>query len=240
MFNNLIETNAKRQRSTGGTLMSVVLHVALVGLAVYATANAAVEAEKPKEEKVEFVETPKEEPPPPEPEPEPPPPPPPDVAVAPPPPKGFQILQAPVEIPDVIPKIDLTKKAISEADFSGKGVAGGVAKGVVGAPPPPVVDANQTYFEFQVEKPVVSLGNAAPTYPPMLESQGVTGQVIAQFEVTTEGRVDMDTFKVIESSHELFTAAVKSALQRMRFKPAEIGGKPVRQLVQQSFVFNTK
>ncbi|HEX6601348.1 MAG TPA: TonB family protein [Solirubrobacterales bacterium] len=240
MFNNLIETNAKKQRSAGGTFMSVLLHVGLIALTVYATAQATTEAEKPKEEKVEFVETPKEEPPPPEPEPEPAPPPPPDVVAAPPPPKGFQVLQAPVEIPDVIPKIDLNKKAINEADFSGKGVAGGVAKGVVGAPPPPVVDANQTYFEFQVEKPVVSLGNASPVYPPMLQSQGVTGQVIAQFVVNTEGRVEMDTFKVIESSHELFTAAVKSALSRMRFQPAEVGGHKVKQLVQQPFVFNVK
>ena len=238
MFNNLIETNAKKQRTAGGTFMSVLLHVVLIGITVYATAHATVAAEKPKEEKVEFVETPKEEPPPPEPEPTPPPPP--DVVAAPPPPKGFQVLQAPVEIPDVIPKIDLSKKAIDEADFSGKGVAGGMATGVVGAPPPPVVDANQTYFEYQVEKPVVSLGNVSPNYPSMLESQGVTGQVIAQFEVSTEGKADMSTFKVVESSHELFTAAVKSALSRMRFQPAEIGGKKVRQLVQQAFVFKPR
>ena len=35
----------------------------------------------------------------------------------------------------------------------------------------------------------------------------------------------------------LFTQAVKSVLPRMRFSPAQIGGKPVNQLVQQSFQF---
>jgi periplasmic protein TonB len=238
MFNNLIETNAKRQRSFGGTAMSFLLHGGLIALVVVATANAGQIVEKPKDEKVEFVETPKDEPPPPEPEPEKAPPPPPDVVAAPPPPKGFQVLQAPVEIPDVIPKIDLNRKAIDEADFTGKGVAGGTSKGVEGAPPAPIVDANQTYFEFQVEKPVVALNNAQPNYPGMLQSQGVGGQVIAQFVVDTTGRVDVSTFKVIESSHELFTSAVKATLPRMRFQPAEVGGRKVKQLVQQPFVFN--
>lgn len=238
MFKNLIETNAKRQRSAGGTMASIVLHGALIGLAVVATASAAIEAEKPKEEKVEFVEAPKDEPPPPEPEVEPAPPPPPDVVAAPPPPKGFQVVTPPIDIPDVIPKIDLSRKAIDEADFSGKGVAGGTSKGVEGAPPAPIVGDNQTYFEFQVEKPVVSLNNAQPNYPGMLQSQGVAGQVIAQFTVDTTGRVEPNSFKVIESSHDLFTSAVRNVLPRMRFQPAEVGGRKVRQLVQQPFVFS--
>jgi protein TonB len=238
MFKNLIETNAKPQRSLGGTVMSFILHGGLIALAVVATASAGQQEEKPKDEKVEFVETPKDEPPPPEPEPERAPPPPPDVVAAPPPPKGFQVLQAPVEIPDVIPKIDLNRKAIDEADFSGKGVAGGTSKGVEGAPPSPVVDNNQTYFEFQVEKAVVPLNQVSPQYPGMLQSQGVSGTVIAQFVVGIDGKVDMSTFKVIESSHDLFTAAVKNALPRMRFQPAEVGGNKVKQLVQQPFVFN--
>jgi protein TonB len=54
------------------------------------------------------------------------------VAVAPPPPKGFQVLTAPVEIPDVIHEVDLSKKVTDEADFSGKGVVGGTSKGVAG------------------------------------------------------------------------------------------------------------
>ena len=238
MFNNLIETNAKRQRSAGGTFFSFVVHAVLIGAVIVGTANAGMEAVEEKQEKVEFVETPKEEPPPPEPEPTPAPPPPPDVVAVPPPPKGFQTLPPPVSIPDVIPKIDLSAKAIDEADFSGKGVRGGTAKGVEGAPPAPITDAGQTFFEFQVEKPVAQINQVAPTYPSMLQSQGVTGQVIAQFVVDTTGRADVSTFKAIESSHDQFTAAVRNALPRMRFQPAEVGGRKVKQLVQQAFAFN--
>ena len=60
---------------------------------------------------------------------------PPAVAVAPPPPKGFQVLTAPINIPDKIPDIDLSKAVTDEKDFSGKGVAGGKANGVVGGVP---------------------------------------------------------------------------------------------------------
>ena len=47
----------------------------------------------------------------------------------------------------------------------------------------------------------------------------------------------MASFKVIRTTHELFATAVKNALPRMRFIPAEVGDKKVRQLVQQPFSF---
>jgi TonB family protein len=106
------------------------------------------------------------------------------------------------------------------------------------SPPPTVMDANQTYFEFQVEEPATPLDVAAPVYPATLRAQGVSGQVIAQFVVDTEGDVDVATFKVIQSSHELFTEAVRAAVAVMRFTPARVGGRAVKQLVQQPFVFN--
>ena len=43
--------------------------------------------------------------------------------------------------------------------------------------------------------------------------------------------------KILSSDNLLFNDAVLSALGRMRFVPAEIGGKKVRQLVQMPFVF---
>jgi len=235
MFNNLLESKPKKEKRSGGTLASIVLHSVLIAGAVYATANAAIESEKPRQEKIDFVETPKEEPPPPKDEP--PPPPPPDIVAAPPPPKGFQVLTAPVEIPDVIPEIDLSKKVTDEADFSGKGVAGGVAKGKEGGQA--VVQTDQPYFEFQVEKPVVPApGSTAPRYPDMLRQAGVEGEVLAQFVVDTTGRAENGSLKILKSSHDLFVQSVKNALPNMRFIPAEVGGRKVKQLVQQPFTFS--
>jgi len=235
MFNNLLESKPKKEKRGGGTMASIVLHSVLVGLAVYATANAAIQNEKPRQEKIDFVETPKDEPPPPKDEP--PPPPPPDIVAAPPPPKGFQVLTAPVEIPDVIPDIDLSKKVTDENDFSGKGVAGGTSKGVEGGKA--VVQSDQPYFEFQVEKPVVPApGSTSPRYPDMLRQAGVEGEVLAQFVVDTTGRAEAGSLKILKSSHDLFIQSVKNALPQMKFIPAEVGGRKVKQLVQQPFTFS--
>ena len=233
MFNQLIESKPKKQKLAGGTMFSIVLHTVLIGGAVYATARAGIKDEKTKAEKIQFVEIKKEPPKPVEKEP----PPPKEVIVKPPPPKGFQVLRAPVKIDIKIPEIDLSKAITNENDFSGKGVKGGVANGVVGGKGP-VVNDNQTYFEFQVEKPAEMLSDSPkPKYPSVLESSGIAGEVQAQFVVSSGGKADMDSFKVLKSTNELFTQAVKNVLPRMHFSPAMIGGKPVNQLVQQSFQF---
>ena len=229
MFNQLLESKAKKQKMAGGTVFSIVLHTVLISAAVYATAKAGAKDEKAKAEKIQFVEMKKEPPKVPDK-----PPPPKEVVVKPPPPKGFQVLRAPVRIDIKIPEIDLTKAITNESDFSGKGVKGGTGSGVVGG----IANTNQTYFEFQVEKPAEMLAESPkPKYPSVLESSGIAGEVQAQFVVNSSGKADMDSFKVLKSTNELFTQAVKNVLPRMKFSPAMIGGKPVNQLVQQSFQF---
>lgn len=100
------------------------------------------------------------------------------------------------------------------------------------------VNTDQPYFEFQVEKQVQTApGSAHPQYPAMLKSANVEGEVLAQFVVNTDGRADLSTFKVLKSTHDLFTKSVRTALPDMRFTPAEIGGHKVKQLVQQPFTF---
>jgi periplasmic protein TonB len=232
VFNNLIESKPQKQRSLGSTIFSLVAHGVVITLSVIATKQVGEAVAEEVMQKVEFVEIKKDEPPPPDQ-----PPPPPDVVAPPPIAKGFQVLTAPVNIPDVIPEIDLSKKLTNEADFSGKGVAGGIASGVVGGTPQ-VIDNNQTFFDFQVEKPVAPVpGTGNPRYPDILRSSSIEGEVLAQFVVDTTGRVEVSTFKVIRTSHELFSASVRQALPNMRFLAAEVGGRKVKQLVQQPFVF---
>src|SRR5258708_29529922 len=149
MFTTLLESKAKKQRSTGGLIFSGIMHAVLGTAAVYGTLQAKGELEKPRAEKVEFVDMKKKEPPPPKDEPKPIPK---EVVVAPPPPKGFQVLTAPIKGPDVLPDIDLSKKVTDEADFSGKGLQGGLAKGVVGGPGP--VNTDQPHFDSQLRKQV--------------------------------------------------------------------------------------
>src|SRR5256885_1415913 len=181
MFDNLLETKRKKERGAGGYVMSIALHVTVIGLAVAATANAGMQAAKEiREEKVNLMEVKK--PPPPETKP-----PPPDVVHTPPPPKGFQILTAPVEIPDVLPKIDLSKKMTDEADFTGKGSVGGTSKGVEGGVAKPLVET--ALYDFQVEKVASWIaGTGTPAYPEALKAAGIDGEVLASFVVDTTGR----------------------------------------------------
>jgi protein TonB len=261
MMNTLFESKPRKKRAAGGTIFSVVLHMAIVFFAVYATARAGVPAdEKSPEQKVNFVTVKKEEPPPPvEKKKEEPPPPKvkkaepkaPKVAELPPapkaeiaPPKGFKVLEAPVNVPVEIPKIDLSAKVTNEADFTGKGVKGGSSTGTEGsegtkegAAAGSAIDTNRNYAEFEVERQVSAISGTNVEYPESLRTSGIEGQVLAQFVVNENGRIETATFKVLESTNPAFTSAVKSALSRMRFRPAQIGKTNVSQVVQQALVF---
>jgi TonB family protein len=104
---------------------------------------------------------------------------------------------------------------------------------------PIAVNDSQTYFEFQVENAVtVAPGNPRPKYPTALRAANIEGEVLAQFVADTFGTADMRTFKVLKSSDDSFTDAVREALPAMRFVPALVGGHKVKQLVQMPFQFN--
>lgn len=97
---------------------------------------------------------------------------------------------------------------------------------------------SDVYFDFQVDRPVNPIpGSGSPRYPAALRSAGVSGEVLAQFVVGTDGRVDVSTFKAVRSTDAQFTQAILDALPSMRFTPAQVGDAAVKQLVQQPFVF---
>lgn len=249
MLSILLESKPRKQRSPGTTLFSVVLHSVLIFFAIYATARAGIPKDnEQREQKVNFVEVKPAEPPPPvEKKPEPPPPPKPPKpsehrpAPLPPvptviaPPVGFKVLEAPVNIPTEIPTVDLSAKVTNEADFSGKGAAGGSSTGVAGAGAG--VDTNRNYAEFEVEQEVIAISGVLVAYPEELRTSGVEGEVLAQFVVNETGRVETSTFTVLKSSNPTFTKAVRDALPRMRFRAAKIGKTNVSQIVQQAFRF---
>lgn len=76
-----------------------------------------------------------------------------------------------------------------------------------------------------------------PRYPEALRSAGISGRVLVQFAVDTAGRVELQSVRVLESTHEQFERAVRDVLPRYRFVPAEVGGKRVRMTAQMPFEF---
>ncbi len=230
MFNTLLESRAVHARRTVGSILSLVIHATLITGAVIITAHATV-ASTTGEPVTEIHFAPNT----------PPPVAPPvkadHVLTASPRPKGFQQLIAPIEIPNVLPTIDLAAAPTNSDDFSGRGRPGGTFTGI-DAGPSASVPASGIYNALQVEKAVGPVpGFTGPTYPQMLRSAGIEGTVLAQFVVDTFGRVDVATFVALRSDHDQFTVAVRASLTRMRFLPAEYGGHKVAQRVQQPFQF---
>ena len=79
--------------------------------------------------------------------------------------------------------------------------------------------------------------SAAPVFPPSMLALRQGGFVRAEWVVDENGVADTTTLRILESTHVEFTKAVRDALPFMRFRPARIGDRPVRQLVQQPFHF---
>ncbi|MDQ3951072.1 MAG: TonB family protein [Gemmatimonadota bacterium] len=117
-------------------------------------------------------------------------------------------------------------RSTSDGDVEGR------SKGALGSG-----SSGRAYSENQVERAVVPTRAPAPRYPDALRSVSVQGEVIVQYIVDARGRVEPGSIKVLSAAHQLFADAVRRALLDARYRPAEVGGRPVRQLVEQPFIF---
>ncbi len=230
MFENLIESKPQKQRTLSQTITSAILHVVLIYGALQATSGAAETLKEILQDTTMVFLKPPEPPPPP-----PPTAPPPDAIVTTtPPPMGFQTVMPPTEIPKDIPPVNLNER-FDAKDFSGKGVEGGVASGVVGGTGP--VSTTETFLEAEVDDPVAPINFQKPRYPPVLQQAGIAGSVDVQYVVGIDGRAEPESFRVLRSTNKAFEAPAREAILGSTFKPARIKGSPVRQLVQQKVSF---
>lgn len=236
MFENLIESKPRKQKTVGQTALSVVIHIALLIGAVKATQGAAEAVAERNERPIEFVvNTPPPPPPPPQEIP-------PDAVVtANPPPQGFQTIVPPRDLPTEIPPVDLNQK-FDARDFSGRGVAGGVASGVIGGTGPVITDAiidgGQTYTQDEVDEPVQMTSGPGLRYPEAMRTIGIDGVVQLRYVVGTNGRVEAGSITVVSSTNKAFENAAIETVRQSRYSPAKMRGSPVRQLVQQTFRFS--
>jgi TonB family protein len=100
-------------------------------------------------------------------------------------------------------------------------------------------DVGGTVFvESQLDRTVErDPSSAAPAYPEQLRRDGVSGMATVEFVVDTTGRPDTTSFAVVTATRGEFATAVRDALPFMLFRPAELEGRHVRQLVRQDFIF---
>jgi len=145
----------------------------------------------------------------------------------------------PVELPrDIgvpVPDVDGLTLSAGDIDWTQEGFgAGGTAALIPNAPLP----LGGVYSEALVERTVwPRRGNPAPGYPERLRSAGIDRRFFVVFVVDTTGRVEKESISFPPEANELFTQAVRRALLRSRYFPAEVAGRPVRQEVRQEFVF---
>ncbi len=113
-------------------------------------------------------------------------------------------------------------------------IGGDIVSEPVVAAPEIVRVLSEVEVDSVAERDPTSVG---PVYPAHLLAKGVQGGVIAQFVVDTTGRPDISSFHVMAPSDTAFVEAVRDALLHMKFRPAKLSGRPVRQLVEQNFLF---
>ncbi|TFG44703.1 MAG: energy transducer TonB [Gemmatimonadales bacterium] len=228
MFEILVESKPAKQRSTGQFVVSVIVHGLVITGAVMATKGAAeVVRERLQDTTLVFLAPPKPEAPPEAPPPE-------AIVSANPPPRGFQTVVAVQDIPTEIPPINLNER-FDPKDFTGTGVAGGVAVGVVGGTGPVT---GETYLEAQVDDPPDLISAGPRRYPPVLERAGIGGRVVAQFVIDTTGHPEAAGFRVLSTTNPAFNEPAREMIMKSVFRPGRVRGQAVRVQVQQAVSFN--
>jgi protein TonB len=232
MLRVLFESRARKPRRTGGTILSVAAHMAVIGGAVIAPAHrktAPLERTpavivhftrpQPLATALRRVVTSSA--------------------------SGSETVVAPLPIPVIaVPAVTPVSLPVIEAShappidqvlFSSATTSGtlGRARGLdVGAEAGADMELRGTELVMRI------VTAAKPSYPNALRQAGIGGHVLIRFTVDSAGRVDMASVQVIESTHPLFTAAVRMVLPTYRFKPSEAGGRRVASTAEMPFEFS--
>ena len=225
MLETLLESKPRGSRSTAGTIASVTTHTALIAAAVFATAQARVQPRVSVEtiRAVYFppsapqLHTPRSSP-----------------AAPTRPVDGHGMIFIGTHIDIALPPIDITTAVSRPGDFGSASTGALRPDGVETQ----TVPYGSPLRADQVDRQAGLIpGVRPPTYPEALRSAGVEGKVIVEFVVDERGQPVQGSIRVVQSDNDLFADAVRVALGRLRFTPAEVGGKKVSQLVQMPFVF---
>jgi periplasmic protein TonB len=127
------------------------------------------------------------------------------------------------------PEIDVPSNPVVGADPRTK--TGDAPRELPGTDPGPprVTDPDQVFKPNEVDKLPVEIFAPKPRYPDFELQAGITGRVVMKVLVDEEGAV-----RRVErlSGNKPFVDAAKETLYRWRFKPALVGGKPVRVWVE--------
>lgn len=157
--------------------------------------------------------------------------------------QGSVIPDPPTEVPRALPTFDPAEQPVAPGPVT-VGPPAGTPNGDPSAPAAPgdsgvgtPADNGGVYEPAMVEeRPVLRNGPEVQRmmqrlYPPLLQDAGVTGKAVLRFIVDAEGRVEPGSISVESATHEAFAEPSIRAAEKFRFRPAKVGGRPVRVLI---------
>lgn len=228
MFSALIASRAARTTEAKGTVPSVLLHLSVIAAMIVATQAADPFTDAPRESRIVPLfapRTPSAQPAAPS-RPKP-------AALA--PSTAPQVPDIPTEAPSVPVEVPTgIPTAAPTAPVSGEGTADPNALPSTDAGTPVGLPIGSGAFDADgVDVPVrMRAGSPLPRYPEILRQSRVSGTVRVRFVVGTNGRAELGTLEILEQSHAAFAEAVRNALPMLRFTPARVGTRTVRQVVE--------
>ncbi len=225
MFTQLIASRPARDRSAQGTTFSLAMHGVAITLAVLLTAETQRLADPAPSRVVEIgpFREPRPTPAPPKP--------------APPVRQPAPVTTTPVAPAPPLPVMSDVPTSIpapaSDPVAAPTSAPGAPTTGEPGQGEPASDPSNGALGASDVDVAAALLPHSPlPRYPDLLRGQRLQGVAVVRFVVGTNGRVEPNSVVIVEASHPAFAESVRAALPRMRFRPARIGAKPVRQLVE--------
>ena len=246
-----------RERAPGSKVLSIVLHVVILTVVIGIPLLTVTETMPEVPSIMAFVAPPPTAPPPP------PPPAPASAArptpaarrATPPAPKKPE-LAAPIETPAEV-KPEATTEAAESTDNAGGGVEGGVAGGIEGGvvggvtggvvgglasstpppPPPPPAPKRPVRVGGQIRTPAL-VHRVEPIYPDVAAAAHITGLVILEAQVGTDGCVESVT--VLRSRHRLLDEAAIDALKQWQYSPLVLNGIATSFVLTVTFTFSAR
>jgi len=238
MLGILLESRLRRPLRTGGAALSVATHIAVIGLATAATAR--VPSRQPKEPPLQILRFDQR-------------------------PAARDVMATQLsktvdavclcipnsmprfQSPDVaLPKSSAIDVTLASVRDPGEGVLTPDPNGRSHQATPGTIlgGGNGTAGENPAwngsETLMRVLSIARPRYPEVLRSAGVSGRVVIRFVVDTTGRIELSSVQVLETTHDLFTRAVRDILPALRFRPADRNGQRTRSLAEMPFEFQLR
>jgi protein TonB len=116
-------------------------------------------------------------------------------------------------------------------------LAEGMAVAAPAAAPPPPAPVRAEFELGEVDTNPKPKRRVAPVYPYSAKRQRITGKVVARFLVNSKGEVSR--VKIVSSEPQgVFDDSVLAALEKWRFAPGVLDGKPVAVWVSAPFEFS--